>query len=503
MKRIEDLLKSKLSGTKAQADPAMDDALWEKVSSGLNAPTPENAVKTGSSIGWKLAAIGGGFLFTAGIGVGLLLDLEPSEYPTAKTELVASEDERSVQELGIADVGNESAPANTPVKQPVPLQESEEAIADQFTTIVTPPPPPAASSSTSVSTSDLVLDDSEDAPEKSLESVPSNTETVAPRSMKNTQTGSAKIVSAEQRVGNHSEQRIGEVGEFSPEENSNRIPPILEMKPIHVAFAYDCEKKILQNVNPSNSQNTRPYALRAFGGITLSNFKYVNDNLVAYSDHFFTASSTGAGMALDFDYKNQQWSVGLGWLDFAQRLEFEHTWQTQFVEPEGVLSVELDPVSGDTLSVQTGPILVTATHQRHVRDFNHWNAIVVPLEWRKEWLVSRWTLGTGLGGQLQFRTGAHGQTFLNTGSLERFQDADLAPVRISWAPTARFYIGYQIQPEWRIDFSATTGFQSFNARRDQDVMNPALTPWDGRLHTVQISAGVTRYFELVRPRTVK
>ena len=35
MKRIEEILKSKLGGTKAEANPSMDDALWNKVESGL------------------------------------------------------------------------------------------------------------------------------------------------------------------------------------------------------------------------------------------------------------------------------------------------------------------------------------------------------------------------------------------------------------------------------------------------------------------------------------
>ncbi|MDA0912762.1 MAG: hypothetical protein O3B11_02960 [Bacteroidetes bacterium] len=496
MKRIEDLLKSKLSGTKAQADPAMDEALWEKVSSGLKAPTPESVIPNGNSIGWKWAAFGGGFLFVAGIGVGLLLDYEPSDNPTQNAEFAILTNGHSEQEKEMAGVGNEVAQFNNSAQQHLPLRGiDKEVIPDQDLGNDTPP--------SAASASDLTLDDLDESRDPSSKSESNNPPSIATETIRSTQTKPAKEFRAEEPALNDSRELSSQANEFSLDQNFNLIPPISRMKPIQLALGNDHERMLLQNVIPSHIEHTRPYALRAFGGITLSNFKYVNDNLAAYSDHFFTASSTGAGMALDFDFKNQHWSVGLGWIDYAQRLEFEHTWQTQFVQPEGVISVELDPISGDTLSVLTGPVLVTATHQRHVRDYNHWNAIIVPVEWRKEWMVSRWTLGTGLGGQFQVRTGAQGQTFLDSGSLARFQDADLSPVRISWSPTARFYVGYQIQPEWRVDFSATTGFQSVNARRDDDITAPTLTPWDGRLHTVQISAGVTRYFELIRPRVVK
>ena len=206
---------------------------------------------------------------------------------------------------------------------------------------------------------------------------------------------------------------------------------------------------------------------------------------------------------MDFYFKNQQWSVGLGWFDYAQRLEFEHTWQTEYVDPEGIISVEVDPESGDTLALGTGSVLVTASHNRHLRTYNHFNTLIVPFEWRKEFMISRWTLGCGLGGSLLVRTGERGQSFVDVGTLAAFDEADLPRSRISWSPVARFYAGYQFQPEWRLDASVGLGFQTMRSIEDNQDISPGLKQWDGQLRTLEISAGITRFFEIPRFKTVK
>jgi len=146
----------------------------------------------------------------------------------------------------------------------------------------------------------------------------------------------------------------------------------------------------------------RNLGIRVFGGLTLSDFQYTTDDLGTFSDYFHAGSSAGGGVAVDFNFKKQKWSVGLGWLDYAQRLEFEQTWQTEFVDPAGLISIDVDPISGDTLAVETGPVLVTASHHRHFRNYNHVNALVIPFEWRKEWLIARWTLEVDSEGNCSF-----------------------------------------------------------------------------------------------------
>ena len=281
-----------------------------------------------------------------------------------------------------------------------------------------------------------------------------------------------------------------------PTESAMRKAPPLQLLPIFISDGNVEGQAVLQKSEFAERVKPRHFALRAYGGVTMSDFKYKNEELLMFSDYFHTASSAAGGIVLDFEFKNQQMSIGMGWLDYAQRLEFEHTWQTEDVHPEGILSVELDPVSGDTLSVQTGPMLVTSTHHRHVRDYNHWNGAVIPIEWRKEWLISRWTLGAGLGGQLLFRTGASGKSFRAAGTVAEFDDADLSRIRMAWSPTARLYTGYQFQPEWRLDASLAAGFQRMGSLQSEELTNPSLAPWNGQLRTLQISAGVTRFFEL-------
>jgi hypothetical protein len=272
------------------------------------------------------------------------------------------------------------------------------------------------------------------------------------------------------------------------------MQPLSEQSRTHAALAGDAK---------AGPHKPRYFAIRAYGGMTVSDFRYQNENLAIFSDHFHAASSAFSGVAFDFDFRRHHWSVGLGWSDFAQRLEFEHDWQSEYVDPNGIVAVELDAVSGDTLSVQTGPVLVTASHHRQVRDYNHWNAMVIPVEWRKEWLVSQWTFGAALGGQLLIRTGGRGQSFVDEGTLAAFDDADLSRSRITWSPSLRVYTGYQFQPEWRLDVSLAAGAQSVGSRSNEDLTGSALTAWEGQLRTFQIAAGVTRYFELLRPLAVK
>ena len=469
MKWIEDLLKSKLSGSKADADSAKDDALWAKVSSGLSAPVPEVAGSAGKLTGLNWAVLGGAVMFAAVMGIGLILDEDASNAPGAKLE-----------ETSIASVT--SVEALTPAGSSTIASESQANQADQMDKHV--------SADISVSASDIAPKPNETAValDSSLPSTSSR--------MTTSEMPSPLKESTEEPSVNTTRTDANHANNLPPTESAMRKAPPLQLLPIFVSDGNAEGQAVLQKSEFAERVKPRHFALRAYGGVTMSNFKYKNEELVMFSDYFHTASSAAGGIVLDFEFKNQQMSIGMGWLDYAQRLEFEHTWQTEDVHPEGILSVELDPVSGDTLSVQTGPMLVTSTHHRHVRDYNHWNGAVIPIEWRKEWLISRWTLGAGLGGQLLFRTGASGKSFRAAGTVAEFDDADLSRIRMAWSPTARLYTGYQFQPEWRLDASLAAGFQRMGSLQSEELTNPSLAPWNGQLRTLQISAGVTRFFEL-------
>lgn len=469
MKWIEDLLKSKLSGSKADADSAKDDALWNKVSSGLSAPVPEVAGSAGKLTGLNWAVLGGAVMFAAVMGIGLILDEDASNAPGAKLE-----------ETSIASVT--SVEALTPAGSSTIASESQANQADQMDKHV--------SADISVSASDIAPKPNETAValDSSLPSTSSR--------MTTSEMPSPLKESTEEPSVNTTRTDANHANNLPPTESAMRKAPPLQLLPIFISDGNVEGQAVLQKSEFAERVKPRHFALRAYGGVTMSDFKYKNEELLMFSDYFHTASSAAGGIVLDFEFKNQQMSIGMGWLDYAQRLEFEHTWQTEDVHPEGILSVELDPVSGDTLSVQTGPMLVTSTHHRHVRDYNHWNGAVIPIEWRKEWLISRWTLGAGLGGQLLFRTGASGKSFRAAGTVAEFDDADLSRIRMAWSPTARLYTGYQFQPEWRLDASLAAGFQRMGSLQSEELTNPSLAPWNGQLRTLQISAGVTRFFEL-------
>lgn len=469
MKWIEDLLKAKLSGSKAAADSAKDDALWNKVSSGLSAPVPEVSGSAGKLTGLNWAVLGGAVMFAAVMGIGLILDEDASNAPGAKLE-----------ETSIASVT--SVEALTPTGSSTIASESQANQADQMDKQV--------SADISVSASDIAPKPNETAValDSSLPSTSSR--------MTTSEMPSPLKESTEEPSVNTTRTDANHANNLPPTESAMRKAPPLQLLPIFISDGNVEGQAVLQKSEFAERVKPRHFALRAYGGVTMSDFKYKNEELLMFSDYFHTASSAAGGIVLDFEFKNQQMSIGMGWLDYAQRLEFEHTWQTEDVHPEGILSVELDPVSGDTLSVQTGPMLVTSTHHRHVRDYNHWNGAVIPIEWRKEWLISRWTLGAGLGGQLLFRTGASGKSFRAAGTVAEFDDADLSRIRMAWSPTARLYTGYQFQPEWRLDASLAAGFQRMGSLQSEELTNPSLAPWNGQLRTLQISAGVTRFFEL-------
>ncbi len=71
MKWIEDILKAKLSGSKAKADPALDNALWDKIAAGLN-DVPSDGVATSRHRRLKQVTAAAGLFVLLGIGYGLM-----------------------------------------------------------------------------------------------------------------------------------------------------------------------------------------------------------------------------------------------------------------------------------------------------------------------------------------------------------------------------------------------------------------------------------------------
>ncbi len=478
MKWIEDILKDKFGNSKADTDPLLDEVLWNKVATGLGSPVPGGGSDARKMIGLKWAALGGFVMLGIGVCVGLKVNEFGNQADALSVQVVKTEeavlDNNPSKEVPLADIKEEETDilVVSPTEEALPTEYAShpfETIQSDPTTaalqvkiqgreeIQDKEPQPLGSS---ILTSDVLFDGQE-------------------------------VMSADK-----------EEATFEASAEERKHPPVMPMQ-LRLPPGYSSIIGDLNKTHLNEPSLPKYFALRTFGGITLSDFQYTNEDLRIFSDHFYAGSSAGGGVAVDFYFKNQQWSVGLGWSDYAQRLEFEHTWQTEYVDPEGIISVEVDPESGDTLAVGTGPVLVTATHNRHLRTYNHFNTLIIPFEWRKEFMISRWTLGCGFGGNLLVRTGERGQSFVDVGTLAAFNEADLPRSRISWSPVARFYAGYQFQPEWRLDASVGLGFQTMRSIGNNQENSPGLKQWDGQLRTLEISAGITRFFEIPRFKTAK
>lgn len=478
MKWIEDILKDKFGNSKADTNPLLDEVLWNKVATGLGSPVPGSGSDARKMIGLKWAALGGFLMLGIGVCVGLKVNEFGNKADALSVQVVKMEetvlDNNPSTEVPLADKKDEE----TDILFAPPTEEAlpTERASDPFVTIQDDP-----------TTTALRINSQDRDALQDKEPQPSGSSILT-----------SDVLFVEQEIMSADKEEA--TLKASAEERKH--PPVMHMK-LRLPPGY-CSITGDLNITHLNEPSLPKYfALRTFGGITLSDFQYTNTDLRIFSDYFYTGSSAGGGVAVDFYFKNQQWSVGLGWSDYAQRLEFEHTWQTEYVDTEGIISVEIDPESGDTLAVSTGSVLVTATHNRHLRTYNHFNTLIIPFEWRKEFMISRWTLGCGFGGNLLVRTGERGQSFVDVGTLAALDDADLPRSRISWSPVARFYAGYQFQPEWRLDASVGLGFQSMRSVGYHQENNTGLKQWDGQLRTLDISAGITRFFEIPRSKTAK
>ena len=77
MKWIEDILRAKLGSSKADANPSLDEELWNNIQAGLSQPANESGSEAGNSTWLNMTAFGVASLFiVVGIGVGMNVVLE-------------------------------------------------------------------------------------------------------------------------------------------------------------------------------------------------------------------------------------------------------------------------------------------------------------------------------------------------------------------------------------------------------------------------------------------
>jgi hypothetical protein len=174
-------------------------------------------------------------------------------------------------------------------------------------------------------------------------------------------------------------------------------------------------------------------------------------------------------------------------------MEHQLSVTTEFINNEGVQTVLINPITGDTTNV-LGPVTSVQHYQRHVLSYNRLRQIAVPLEWRKEESIGRWTAGISLGATALFRIQGEGYMATADGQIFAYSDFDLPRLKLNVSPTLGLYGGFQFQPEWRIDLSWTAGVQGFNSTSSEEMTSLEARPWTGRIVTQSVQMGLTRFF---------
>ena len=498
MKLWEDIIREKLSAFRGAPTPSQDQALWNSIEGML--PPPARWAWWSDVRVWM------------GVGVAAVLaltvtpwsveeDVDP-QFPLVEEEAL---------DAGKATNGRgESALAldaeASPVTQPSVALDSDVS--------ETPEALPSVSDPTEIAVGDLasvpappVADDG-----KLTDSGALSAQTTAP-------TTPNALVTTTAFVAENARQQNGTAGEggapptfnvgFEGSDSNGRVSRsasngldvehgALAVQPMRSRFAWlglsPMGSPALLDMPVFDSSPYRPdFAVRVYGGATLSRFRFSDEALDAYSENFVADYSAAGGVSLEFSRWGQQWSVGLNMSDYVHRLEFQETTEEPWWT-EGVQSIEINAITGDTVAVNVGPVLGTEIQHRSVHHHGRYSVIAVPLEWRTQRVKGRWHFGLGLGALLHIRRNAAGSVVTEEGIVERYADGDMSKSRLSWMPTARAYLGMQFAPTWRVDLSVLAGQQRYRSRKSAVQSGSALPGWDGQLLNGQFQVGISRYF---------
>lgn len=534
MKSWEDILKGRFARHAEPGKPGQDEALWNAIEAGMAAP-PAAASAAGASKGVSGSA---GTFWTRALGAAAVMGLVslgvvfwPIAVPTnpqEATRVEQSQDDQSspmsaldseegegtpsVSDQVSQPGSNESAPneaASNEADLPLPASAAmarEESVAQvgsdaaqpepagtQPTTDATQPEaavaaetmPAEVGSSVAIAevapTVEMRTTGAESAPTVSSEPAPTAaTSGRLPRSMPRVEPDGKENVARAHSAG----------GELPPGEGATEVR--LEPLPLR---GPEWDALPLAQLLPMGGaiHAEAPFALRAYGGPTLSHFSLKGEHPAELSGHFHTEFSAGGGVALDVRRWGQSFSLGLAWYDYVHLLDYVETTTQDYLDPEGIQAIEINALTGDTVAILYGDVQGLATQRRHVRSFNRFNAVVIPIEWRTSRALGRWHGGLGLGVQLLVRSGGRGHSLNEEGLVVAYADGDLPKSRLNWTPTGGLFAGYQVAPEWRLDLSVGAGIQRFRTRRITEGA-PEAPRWEGQLVTGQIQCGVTRFF---------
>ena len=487
MKNWEDLLRNRLSSFQEQGTPGQEEALWNAIESQITGPSAAPAV-------WKSSML---WVGAATLVVGLAVT---ALYSTSEA-LVESE-----------ATATQSAQSSSDV-----IVNVEEPSAEMTITALEPsadvPGEIRSTSSDPVATLETVASSSEKnaavAPQAEVQTVnrpstpdPSVASIAANRSAAPSE--DSRLPNASWDSDNRTTSRTPTSPEklaYSPLESEKiaialvenerpQLPAVLPL-PSRIASYALSESVMVWHDSTEQITPAAPFAIRVFGGPTASQFEFRGDAQADLNAYFHRNYGVGGGLMLEFERWSQSFAVGLVWNEFINHLDYtEHT--ETVVTTQGIQSIEINEITGDTVTVVFGDVDGISEQTRSVIHHNRYRAFAVPIEWQHHRIAGRWHMGVGLGALLQFRSDGHGKTINPEGLVVTYQDGDLTTSRIQWMTTGRVFAGYQFGPEWRVDLSLGAGVQRFN--NGTSATSSDIPSWEGRLVNGQLQLGITRFF---------
>ena len=534
MKNWEDLLRKRLSSYQEEGSPGQEDAIWNAIESQI-APAhsaPESG-KSNSFGYWGRWAIGAAAV--AGIIVGMIHstgDNQQASDPNPKTAKVARvseieelasssslatpDDAKNIagaqnlspatptaeldnpastvnskiqtQTQSIAPASNEPAFASTSLAPIIgnptlheiePAQKAEaeaDAIADERISKSGHTAMDDHASEAPNETGQLTR-----APSVSLPSIPSTDQTELAEAR-------------EQNSALFEDDTRMKIKEDNASNNPSQAPPLMFLPQLNQQQEQFSSALVTQPQQEDLPVQIRmPFALRAYGGPTVSQFAFGDDRDPELNSYFLANIGAGGGLMVEFQKWSQSFAVGFAWNEFIQHLDYvEHT--EYAVITEGIQSIQINEITGDTMAVITGDVEGIEQRSRYVSHYNRYRAFAIPLEWQKQQYFGPWQLGFGLGALIQFRSYAAGRTIGADGLVADYSDGNLSQTRINWMPTGRLFAGFFIAPEWRADLSISSGLQPFNNNSNVETQLDGAPAWQGRLVNGQVQIGVTRLF---------
>lgn len=450
MKEMEDFLKRKLFGQQEPGSKSQNDQLWDKIDKGLSMDGAPKAPLTTVHhprrplLRW-LAVLGSLCLVTT-----CVRSLTKRKAPSSATEIVS---QSVVQDSSFTDLER-----STTKEDAVKTQELEHIALEKT------------------------------ASGKDLTDVSANTKHSAGE---RNETGTEQQFLDQERS-NHSHRLTKTADKSSPKPDfNNRGGDSVDIQKLHPKYPkpWSINRPLMaQHVHRLDC--SKYLAMRTFGGVTVSQTS-INEALgSAYRSGF----GAGGGVAIDWGGANgRHWSLGIGFYEFVQVMEHQMSVTTEFINNEGVQTVLINPISGDTTNV-LGPVTSVEHHQRHVLSYNRLRQVAMPVEWRKEETIGRWTAGISLGATALFRVQGEGYMATADSQIFTYSNFDLPRLKLNVSPTIGLYGGFQFQPEWRIDLSWTAGVQGFNSTSSEDMTSIEARPWTGRIATQSVQLGLTRFF---------